>query len=473
MDTPSIYFSIFILLYFVLYYFIIRGVYSEFNFRKLKKSPPNFLQYDQLLSQKIPFYRNLDEEGRNIFINLLIQISKQVEIKAFGNVIINQASKTLLIAPMAQISFGYKENVFLNVNEIRIFEGHFKIGKSPGMKGAFSPKGVLMFSWPDFLKGFEEEHDNYNLGLHECAHALKIRLNQKKEFNDFINSKLTKYKVQAQIVFAKMHKDSESFLRKYANVNKQEFFAVCVEHFYENPRDFKSNLPELYESLKKLLKVDLLTDKPNYGVSFEEDAYSIEKNFNINRFFDNLQNKKSTLAFLMVLSLVIGIPINLSLYQITYIQPTEYWSLVSILWSGGVFLAVFIHGFLLDSPNKNWLRLLNIEKLFISLTSVFGGTALFFLLNFLGKTSSIDLVKYEVSNYEKRNNRELTVVLKNNEYSTKPHFRTVNTLQELPNFIYVFTQKGLFGYDILRRVEADFFLDDEILLKEMFKEMNK
>jgi Mlc titration factor MtfA (ptsG expression regulator) len=169
-----------------------------------------------------------------------------------GEINLTKASKVLLLSPMAQISFGYRENVFLKVSKIKVYSGPFRLGgRGVAIKGAYHPQGILMYSWPDFLKGFDDYNDNFNLGLHECAHVLKFYLLQNKDYNDFIKLKLSKYKVQAQIVFAKMHQDSESFLRQYAKVNMHEFFAVCVEHFYENPFNFKENLPDLYLSLKK------------------------------------------------------------------------------------------------------------------------------------------------------------------------------------------------------------------------------
>ena len=53
-----------------------------------------------------------------------------------------------------------------------------------------------------------------------------------------------------------MVNDDQHFLRKYALTNKEEFFAVAVENFFERPAAFKTALPELYSILAKLLKQD-------------------------------------------------------------------------------------------------------------------------------------------------------------------------------------------------------------------------
>lgn len=55
-----------------------------------------------------------------------------------------------------------------------------------------------------------------------------------------------------------------SFLRSYASTNQQEFFAVCVEHFFEASKSFRENLPQLYSHLCILLNQDPL--QPDFKI---------------------------------------------------------------------------------------------------------------------------------------------------------------------------------------------------------------
>lgn len=48
------------------------------------------------------------------------------------------------------------------------------------------------------------------------------------------------------------------FLRGYAGANEREFFAVCIEHFFEYPEGFARQLPVLYHHLTVLLRQDPL-----------------------------------------------------------------------------------------------------------------------------------------------------------------------------------------------------------------------
>jgi hypothetical protein len=44
--------------------------------------------------------------------------------------------------------------------------------------------------------------------------------------------------------------------RTYAGTNEEEFFAVAVEYFFEQPQLFLKEQPELYDLMRKLLRQD-------------------------------------------------------------------------------------------------------------------------------------------------------------------------------------------------------------------------
>ena len=67
---------------------------------------------------------------------------------------------------------------------------------------------------------------------------------------------LEAYKKTSWEVMAEMVNDDQHFFRRYALTNKEEFFAVAVENFFERPLKFNAALPELYSILVKLMKQD-------------------------------------------------------------------------------------------------------------------------------------------------------------------------------------------------------------------------
>ena len=73
-------------------------------------------------------------------------------------------------------------------------------------------------------------------------------------------------------VFNRMQAGEMTMLGSYAATNYQEFWAVCVENFFERPEAFKAQLPELYNAICKLLNQDLL--KPGIFLEAVIDDYA-------------------------------------------------------------------------------------------------------------------------------------------------------------------------------------------------------
>ncbi len=55
-----------------------------------------------------------------------------------------------------------------------------------------------------------------------------------------------------------MKNGEESLFRKYASVNEDEFFAVCIEIYFEQPHQLFEYNPSLYKTLSNLLHQDTI-----------------------------------------------------------------------------------------------------------------------------------------------------------------------------------------------------------------------
>ena len=132
------------------------------------------------------------------------------------------------------------------------------------LKGCTPPEGMISLSWKDLEHGFLIDNDKYNLGLHEVAHALKLSLKYAYHFDKKFASYLKTWETIGHIEFAKMKRGTPSFLRKYGGVNEHEFFAVCIEHFFEAPQEFKEKLPKIYYHLCILLNLNPLNTRQDY-----------------------------------------------------------------------------------------------------------------------------------------------------------------------------------------------------------------
>lgn len=102
--------------------------------------------------------------------------------------------------------------------------------------------------------------DGQNVGLHEMAHALTyvnftVREGRDKAFHDHF----TEFSAVARPIFERMRAGEANLLDTYAATNYEEFWAVCIETFFERSNAFRKHLPELYVSLCSLLNQDPLT----------------------------------------------------------------------------------------------------------------------------------------------------------------------------------------------------------------------
>jgi hypothetical protein len=121
-------------------------------------------------------------------------------------------------------------------------------------KGETNPAaGYIVLSWTNFKSGFENPSDGINLLMHELAHALWLE-NKLYDYEIFDEDALQTYEATSTEIMHQVTDDENHFLRKYAFTNKEEFFAVSVENFFERPAKFKTSLPELYQTLTTLLK---------------------------------------------------------------------------------------------------------------------------------------------------------------------------------------------------------------------------
>jgi MtfA peptidase len=172
------------------------------------------VDYDNLLSRNNPYYNSLSSEGRDRFLKRVLLF---IQSKRFEYIDMEaQESMPLLISAAAiQLTYGLDHFLLDYFSTIFIVRNKYTYGLTPTpYEGHVSQDGIYL-SWADFTREFADYTDGQNVGLHEMAHAL--------------------------------------------TTNYQEFWAVCIETFFERSSDFKDRLSELYTALCTLLNQDPLT----------------------------------------------------------------------------------------------------------------------------------------------------------------------------------------------------------------------
>ncbi|MEZ4799217.1 MAG: zinc-dependent peptidase [Flavobacteriales bacterium] len=219
-------------------------------------SPRNYQICDELFTKTFDFYRQLSPIERYNFNYRVIAIYKQKYFRGMEGFEITMNHKLLISSVIARLTFGIKYGFDLPRFEViqvfpkefysRLFEQH--------VKGLTVGTGSILMSWQDFESGFSDDDDRINLGLHEFAHALKI------EFDHFDGvPEWTRWLVLSEEIRKRVLEGETHYFRKYAGSNFNEFFAVSVECFFEQPHQFRDEYPMLYDSLSGLLGQDPAT----------------------------------------------------------------------------------------------------------------------------------------------------------------------------------------------------------------------
>lgn len=214
---------------------------------------------EHILSSNIPYYQKLPTTEKPKFVERVASFIERKEFEGRQGLVVTDEMKAVVAASAVQLTFGMNEYYFPHFSKILLFpQSYYNRLTQQQHKGEVNFSGLIALSWKDLKEGFEKPYDNYNLGLHEMAHALCFDKFTNHEIDNFFEHYFDKWEIIAQDEYKRVKENHESFFRKYAGTNKMEFFAVCIEYFFESPEQMKKELPELYYHSCILLNQDLL-----------------------------------------------------------------------------------------------------------------------------------------------------------------------------------------------------------------------
>lgn len=214
--------------------------------------------YDAILQQYIPYYRNLDAAQKDRFLKrtLIFKATKHFEFVEMEE---EEHMSLLISASAVQLTFGLQHFLMDHFKKIYIMKRdyHFGLFNVP-FQGHVSDDGIYL-SWNNFLRSYANYSDGDNVGLHEMAHALAyVNFTVHDGEDEAFQIRFMRFTITGRQVYNRMKDGEMNMLGSYAATNYQEFWAVCVENFFERPSTFKIQLPELYAAICKLLNQDLL-----------------------------------------------------------------------------------------------------------------------------------------------------------------------------------------------------------------------
>ncbi len=243
------------------------GYWKAWRRRKLKRDAleglnSNYTRYDKWLDGYNTYYKSLDIQLRKRF---LLRVMEFMESKKFEYVDVQADEKMplLISAAAIQLTFGLDKYLLDFFDTIYVLKHDYHYGMyNVPFAGHVSRNGIYL-SWDNFLRGYADDTDADNVGIHEMAHALAyvnfMTEDNDGEDNDF-KERFRAFSLVARPIFETMQQGNSTVLDSYAATNYNEFWAVSVETFFEKSLSMKIQMPDLYNALCTLLRQDPLLE---------------------------------------------------------------------------------------------------------------------------------------------------------------------------------------------------------------------
>lgn len=233
-------------------YLFNKPLYIHLYFKPKKISP----EKEFILRQQFQFYQKLTDKQKIYFHHRMACFVRQYQFIPRDGFTVTEEVKTLIAATYVMLTFGIRRYLTDAFDKIIIYpEEYLSIQSEEYYKGEFNPRmKAVVFSWKDFIEGYEISNDNLNLGIHEFSHVIHCHsmknndassLTFKKHYNQLY--KEVNYEPNRERLI------NSDYFRIYAYTNPYEFVSVIIEHYFETPQEFKSNFPQLYTSVSRML----------------------------------------------------------------------------------------------------------------------------------------------------------------------------------------------------------------------------
>lgn len=223
--------------------------------------------YKEILVGSFYYYHTLNNKNKKLFEK---RVQKFIDSKNFipaGELKeVTPQMKALVSASAVQLTFGLPGVYFKHFEDIHIYpDFYFSEGMQQFNAGEVHKSGLIMLSWKDFVEGYVDAENGRNLGLHEMAHALRLEnMIKNEEYGYFDWDHIETFNQYTVEESNKIKQGVESIFRPYAASHYQEFFAVLIEVFFEQPQVLKEYHPHLYWVTSQLLRQDPM--RPNVRI---------------------------------------------------------------------------------------------------------------------------------------------------------------------------------------------------------------
>ncbi len=248
--------------------FLVFAIYA-FTSKKKKSSNRSTNDWHALLTEHVAFYKRLDQTQQAHFRKRMQAFLDEVYVEGV-EIGLSELDYVLVAASAVIPVFGFGDWEYNKLSGVLIYPNSFNEDlkfhdeaadkRILGMVGTGQFEGQMILSRKALHHGFNNKTDKLNTGIHEFVHLI----DKTDGFIDGIPERLFEHQYAIPWLNL-MHTEMEAIhnnktdIRAYGGTNKQEFFAVVSEYFFERPFLFKRKHPELHKMLVSCFETESYT----------------------------------------------------------------------------------------------------------------------------------------------------------------------------------------------------------------------
>lgn len=215
------------------------------------------VRYRYWLGQHNPYYAALSETMKERFLDRVVKFMRSKEFR-YHKLEVDEKVPVLLSGAAIQLTFGLRNYMLDYFPVIHIIRQEYTLDIDKETYYGHVSKNGIYISWTHFMEGFSDYSDSVNVGLHEMAHAVSydIFLGEKDRHDRGFIERLKGFREEGTPVFRALRRGATHLLDDYAATNFDEFWAVSIETFFENPAGFRDTMPGLYQCICDILNQD-------------------------------------------------------------------------------------------------------------------------------------------------------------------------------------------------------------------------
>lgn len=216
--------------------------------------------YEEVLSDYVRFYSNLNEEGKRKFEEKFKKFLSAVKITG-ANAEVEDLDRILIGAAAVIPTYYIPDWEYVNLREVLVYPGYFNTDfeqhgqerSISGMVGTGAMQNVMIVSKWDLRQGFINGKNNHNTAIHEFVHLIDKMDGTLDGVPELLLERklIPKWQELTQKEMERIRR-GESGIDPYGATSPVEFFAVVSEYFFEQPEVFAVHYPELNEVLTRI-----------------------------------------------------------------------------------------------------------------------------------------------------------------------------------------------------------------------------